>query len=209
MHRIDTINARPNANGSGKAGYHLNDDLTGVDPTNLDPAALNAIQEEICTIIESQGIGLEKGTNNQLLTAIKKLVFESTWPIGSIYENADDSRNPSHEELLGYGTWVVYGSGKTVVGLDISGVPDTDYDELGETGGSKSHTLTVNQLPSFTVHIPNITPETTAFNAGGGSEHRTNAAGDPSGIDSEPIGNDEAFSIIDPYVVAARWKRTA
>lgn len=73
MHRIDTDNARPDANGTGKAGYHLNNDLVGVDPTTLDPAALNAIQEEICTVIEEAEIELEKGTNNQLFTALQSL----------------------------------------------------------------------------------------------------------------------------------------
>lgn len=73
MHRIDSDNARPNANGAGKAGYHLNTDLSGVDPTHLDPAALNALQEELCTVIETAEIELEKGTNNQLLAALQVL----------------------------------------------------------------------------------------------------------------------------------------
>lgn len=73
MHRIDSANARPDANGAGKAGYHLNTDLSGVDPTHLDPIALNALQEELCTVIETAAIGLVKGTNNQLLAALQAL----------------------------------------------------------------------------------------------------------------------------------------
>jgi hypothetical protein len=78
MHRIDTVNARPNQNGAGKAGFNDNTDLAGQDATYLDPAHLNAIQEEVATVIEATGTPLEKGTNNQLWTALNSFFASNT-----------------------------------------------------------------------------------------------------------------------------------
>jgi hypothetical protein len=78
MHRIDTVNARPNQNGAGKAGFNDNTDLAGQDATYLDPAHLNAIQEEVSTVIEATGTPLEKGTNHQLWTALNSFFASNT-----------------------------------------------------------------------------------------------------------------------------------
>jgi hypothetical protein len=58
------------------------------------------------------------------------------YPVGSIYINAAVTTNPA--TLLGFGTWVAFGTGKMMVGYDAS---DTDFDALQETGGAKTHTL--------------------------------------------------------------------
>lgn len=67
---------------------------------------------------------------------------EESYPIGSLYYNADDSTNPG--DLLGFGTWEAYAQGRVPVGIDPS---DADFDTPGETGGEKAHTLTVAQMP--------------------------------------------------------------
>lgn len=209
MHRIDTINARPNGNGSGKSGYHLNDDLPGVDPTNLDADALNAFQEEIATVIESTGSALEKGTNNQLLAAIKKIAFEASWPIGSVYENAVDGRNPSHADLLGFGTWVVYATGRVTVGLDES---QTEFDEIGKTGGLKKVELAENEIPDHT-HYRNSDETSEQVLNGSGSNGTVNdgSSGDDPFTETGGMvgGFGQAHENLQPYVVSAQWRRTA
>ena len=72
-------------------------------------------------------------------------IFEKIYPVGSIYINATNSTNPG--TLLGFGTWTAFGAGRVPVGIDSS---DTDFDTAEETGGSKTHTLTTNELPSHT-----------------------------------------------------------
>ena len=44
-------------------------------------------------------------------------------------------------------TWQQFGTGKTLVGTDPA---DNDFKTLGQTGGSKTETLTLNQIPSHT-----------------------------------------------------------
>jgi hypothetical protein len=55
------------------------------------------------------------------------------YPVGSIYINAGVSTNPA--TLFGFGTWVAFGAGRVMVGLNAS---DADFDTAEETGGAKT-----------------------------------------------------------------------
>ena len=66
MKRIDSINARPNANGAGKTGFHDNADLSGQDATYLTPEWLNVLQEELCNLLEMNGVALNSNARDQL-----------------------------------------------------------------------------------------------------------------------------------------------
>ena len=66
MKRIDSINARPNTNGVGKTGFHDNADLSGQDATYLTPEWLNVLQEELCNLLEMNGIALNGNVRDQL-----------------------------------------------------------------------------------------------------------------------------------------------
>lgn len=66
MKRIDSVNARPNVNGAGKPGFHDNSDISGQDATYLTPDWLNHIQEELCALLEKNGIALNSDVRDQL-----------------------------------------------------------------------------------------------------------------------------------------------
>ena len=51
------------------------------------------------------------------------------------------------------GTWEVFGKGKTLVGVDTS---DTDFDTVEETGGAKTHSIEVSNLPVHNHSIPSL-----------------------------------------------------
>lgn len=70
MKRIDSINARPNANGVGKFGFSDNADLSGQDATYLTPDWLNHLQEELCNLIELNGISLNADSKQQLFNLL-------------------------------------------------------------------------------------------------------------------------------------------
>lgn len=62
MHRIDSDGAID--------GHYTNGNGSNIPATAIDAAHLNAMQDEIISVIEHFGITLEKGTNTQLLSAI-------------------------------------------------------------------------------------------------------------------------------------------
>jgi hypothetical protein len=127
--------------------------------------------------------------------AINAIVY----PVGSIYSNATSAENPSHASLLGFGTWAVYAAGKVAVGLDAS---DADFDNVADTGGSKTHTLSIAELPSHTHAL-----------LGGGFDGSTGA--EPGSTRSSNLGqggatgSGSAHNNLQPYVVVRMWKRTA
>ncbi|WP_057083752.1 gp53-like domain-containing protein [Dickeya solani] len=70
MHRIDTSTAQVDKFGTGKNGFTGGNPQTGSLPTALDQDYCDSIQEEICSVIESVGITLDKDNNQQLLGAL-------------------------------------------------------------------------------------------------------------------------------------------
>lgn len=68
----------------------------------------------------------------------------AAYPIGTIYTTEDSAFDPN---VTFGGTWVAYGAGRVLVGLDSG---DTDFDTAGETGGAKTVTLTTAEMPSHT-----------------------------------------------------------
>jgi hypothetical protein len=74
MHRIDTPTAQPDKFGAGKNGFTSGDPSTGRRATDLNSEMWDALQEEICHVIESSGLVLNKEQHDQLYQAIQTLV---------------------------------------------------------------------------------------------------------------------------------------
>ena len=84
--------------------------------------------------------------NGGLIVDGKDLIKELTkelYPVGSIYMSVNNV-NPS--TYFG-GTWVAWGAGKVPVGVNTA---ETEFATVEKTGGAKTHTLTVAQMPSHT-----------------------------------------------------------
>src|SRR5690606_38823591 len=75
-------------------------------------------------------------------------LIDVVYPVGSIYISTVDT-NPG--TVFGVGTWVAFGTGRTIVGVDTD---QTEFDTVEKTGGAKTHTLTTAEMPSHT-HIQN------------------------------------------------------
>lgn len=74
MHRIDTPTAQADKFGPGKNGFTNGDPATGRRATDLNSDMWDAVQEEICTAIESAGITLDKAKHDQLYQAIVSII---------------------------------------------------------------------------------------------------------------------------------------
>ena len=143
--------------------------------------------------------------------AINAIVY----PVGSIYFNATSAENPSHATLLGFGTWAVYAAGKVAVGLDAS---DADFDNVADTGGSKTQALTIANLPAHG-HPYRLSPASTPSSGSSGgfmtsssdSTVGPNNGGTGSGSGSQigAAGSGSAHTNLQPSVTVYMWKRTA
>ena len=140
----------------------------------------------------------------QEISAIPGVDLSSVYPVGSVYINASVSTNPG--TLLGFGTWAAFGAGRVMVGLDAG---QAEFNTLGQTGGTKTHTLTVNEIPSHShttvVNIsnpdnPNSTPAVT---------NAANTAGTFDPVTDGATGGGQAHNNLQPYIVVYMWQRTA
>lgn len=128
---------------------------------------------------------------------------EDIFPVGSTYITQTNT-NPN--SILGFGTWERL-KGKVVVGLDEE---DPDFNEIGNEIGEKTHTLTVNEMPT---HAHNVYYNENSFGAGSYSNNAVRGVGDPDASGSKwttDVGGGQAHNNIQPTkVVGYMWIRTA
>ncbi|EOZ1378589.1 pyocin knob domain-containing protein [Enterobacter hormaechei] len=74
MHRIDTSTAQADKFGPGKNGFTNGDPATGRRATDLNSDMWDAVQEEICNVVEKSGLALNKDQHDQLHQAIVKII---------------------------------------------------------------------------------------------------------------------------------------
>jgi microcystin-dependent protein len=89
--------------------------------------------------------GVDKNGANYLnvnggLYVKNQAILDLVYPVGAIYMSVN-STNPG--TLFG-GTWVAWGTGRVPVGVDTS---QTEFATVEKTGGNKTVTLTVDQMP--------------------------------------------------------------
>jgi microcystin-dependent protein len=121
--------------------------------------------------------------------------IEGLYPVGTIYESIV-STNPG--TLFGFGTWAAFGAGKVLVGLDAT---DANFDTAEETGGAKTHTLSVGEIPAHT-HTQANASTAGAQDGAASRAYSGNAA-------TGSTGGGSAHNNLQPYIVVYRWKRTA
>lgn len=139
--------------------------------------------------------------------------LQAMMPVGFVV-TLGVSTNPN--TLYGFGTWTRI-QGKVIVGVSDS---DSDFD-LNDTGGAKTHTLTIAQLPNVTgswgIHGQEngtLFASKSGYATGGlfsgkygnlnyytGSQSYTNPGFD--------FGGGSAHNIMQPYIAKYVWERTA
>ena len=120
----------------------------------------------------------------------------AVYPIGSVYTSVV-STDPS--TLFG-GNWEAFGAGRVMVGLDSG---DTDFDTVEETGGAKTHALSIAEMPA---HSHTYTLENTR---GTGSPGAGNGDSSFSTPNTSTVGSGGAHNNVQPYIVVYMFKRIA
>ena len=170
---------------------HLGGDGTYVMPTTDGDSG---------QVMSTNGSGQISFTTLSGVTA----TIANAYPVGSIYMNCSNATNPG--TLLGFGSWSSFGSGRVLIGIDSS---DTDFDSAEETGGSKTHTLSIAELPAHTHQISgHISRSGFSF-----EHHQTNSRLPGQTFDTNPnvsnTGSGSAHNNVQPYIVVYMWKRTS
>lgn len=136
--------------------------------------------------------------NDTNLNKMQIDLLKAVFPIGSTYITQENT-NPN--TILGFGTWERL-KGKVCLGLDEN---DEDFNEIGKTGGEKTHTQTIEEMPA---HNHSGTP----------AIYRADAVTQASEINAQTgrqgysgsTGGGQPFNIMQPYeVVGYMWIRRA
>ena len=161
--------------------------------------------------IAAGGVTLTECSSDELLLKL--------YPVGSVYINANVATNPG--TLMGFGTWTAFGAGRVPVGIDSS---DTDFDTGEETGGAKTHTLDITEMPSH--RHGGIEPSGgTGGNSNGFDVDSPDSGDNPTKVEKftkfaggagsdangtlTSAGATQAHNNLQPYIVVYMWKRTA
>jgi len=139
----------------------------------------------------------------------------NAYPIGSIYMSV----NPTNPSNYFGGTWVAWGTGRIPVGIDTS---QTEFNTVEKTGGEKTHTLTVAEMPAHTHRLyanneaPSVfnnTPYAGTNDFSSNEGRMTYAYWGSSSTKKftaiETVGGNGSHNNLQPYIVCYMWKRTA
>ena len=171
---------------------HLGGDGTYVMPTTDGDSG---------QVMSTNGEGQVTFTTLSGVTA----TIANAYPVGSLYMNASNATNPA--TLLGFGTWTAFGAGRVLIGIDSG---DTDFDTAEETGGSKTHALTIGELASHNHTVGSNDSGTGTGGAAGNMELvRDAGTGNGPAVTSSTTGDGDAHNNVQPYIVVYMWKRTA
>jgi len=205
-------NTFPNVTGAMTATHT---ELNLLDGCTANTAELNYV--DIATLGTVEASKAVTADSNKDITGIRNLTVTGTitnssiislsdvYPVGSIYINASDGTNPG--TLLGFGTWVAFGAGRVPVGIDAT---QTEFDTAEETGGAKTHTLTVSEIPAHTHNLGS--KDSTAGDGGAFNEEFIEDPADTTNgpnVTSSSTGGGSAHNNLQPYIVVYMWKRTA
>lgn len=136
-------------------------------------------------------------------------ILNLIYPVGSVYTSVI-STNPS--SFIG-GTWVQFGQGRTLVGVNTS---DGDFNTVEKTGGKKTRRLNAN-IGAYDSMINKIGYEASdkvgnGFSYGIWGNYEQNIASNRvnHGTVVYEVGNgDKNIPMMPPYVTVYFWKRTA
>lgn len=171
--------------------------FTDTTITQKPYVTINNVNYEVHDGIYTGGTDLNAQTFNDMQANIE-IAINSIYPVGSIIIR-DDTEDMSN--FLGF-TWEKVFAGKVLVGVDEN---DDDFKTIGKTGGEKTHTLTIDEMPKHTHTISAGTNATTDANYDRVAS--AYAGGTPKNLKTSETGGIKSHNNLQPYQVVAYWKR--
>lgn len=160
----------------------------------------------------------KKLTWKTLKSLIGGMMLDLFYPIGSLYITTNPE-NPS--KTFGKGTWEAYAAGRVLVGADVN---DSDFSEVGKTGGTKTINIRHHHTQTVGVDSNKMYMDTTGKDVGdmtsgkNGSVVYTNNDHVEWNLPTSKTGaarynftSNEGGdkNIMPPYIVCYMWRRTA
>lgn len=141
---------------------------------------------------------VEKNTQDiiELDDAITDILTNKLFPIGYIYMSINNT-NPG---MLFGGTWEPWGTGRVPIGVDAS---QTEFNAVEKTGGSKTHTLTEQEMPQHS-HTIRVGRGTTGSIV---ADYVSSVSS--FDFDTDGAGGNQAHNNLQPYITCYMWKRVA
>ena len=133
--------------------------------------------------------------NVTITTVVDKLL---PYPVGAIYTSV---LSTSPASLFG-GTWVAFGAGRVLVGINSS---DSDFDQSQETGGAKTVALSIAKCQSQRIQIMRYIQS----DERAGPDLASSSTGDQRPVRLQTaLASGAAHENMPPYIVVYMWKRT-
>lgn len=181
----------------------------GVQYVNdVDSVQAETINNLVESALYSQSVAEHASTKaNDALNEVNKFVGTKDFPPPIGYHYIQYNGEPTPAQRYTGTSWAIDTNyqGRTIIG---SG---GNYN-IGNTGGAEEHAMTIEEMPNHK-HRQSVSPYTVG-SVGGQSVAKTwNAETLENGssivADTESVGGGSSFSIMQPYIVANVWKRTA
>ena len=214
----------------GSSIVYLDDEAT---ITELSLSELTQEIQNLKEVISSLATKNELNSlNNNLSNQISdarnfQITLDDVYPVGSVYITTTEDTVAKVQTKFG-GTWQVFGSGRTLVGVNTS---DSDFNTVEKESGEKNHILIGNELPvtngSFIISDAVARLNTTAdlvsgatgivsFNdrysngtvPSGSTTFATNP-GTKKAVVNISFGNNQPHNNLQPYITVYMYKRTA
>lgn len=201
------------------SGDDFNTEFTAVQTAVNTKAELNgSAGETFSATTANAGTNTTQVATTAFVTTAtsKATIADIVYPVGAIFTTVTAyADSAAVVAAIGGTTWVAFGAGKVLIGVDSG---DADFDTVEETGGAKTHTLTEAEMPSHkhdsgtkirgAGNPPTCVYGTASTSNDNGWEHHKVGQGMKTCY-SETIGSDSAHNNMPPYIAVYIWKRTA
>lgn len=189
------------------------DNSTGVQPRSYNDARYMMRTNNLGDLAD-RSVGLYNimtgiPGNSAGYAAMRTMVVNMTYPVGSIYMTGSNGDNPVN--TFGVGTWAAFAQGRTLIGCGST--QDTRGESrgfgLGNTGGEFQHVLSEAEMPSH----QHATGGIAAYggNTGSGSNHVGQGSNEINYNTryTDWRGGNAAHNNMQPYIAVYIWMRTA
>lgn len=142
-------------------------------------------------------------------------ILQRAFPIGCIYISTV-ATNPGDDTIFGFGTWVAFGAGRTLIGVGTSDQAFT----AGATGGSSTKNLShqhetdvgfdsgsfYGNANSLGIPVDGSTVLTATNRISSGASEAANSA---VRVANTAYAGSSSQDVLNPYIVVYFWQRTA